>query len=57
MCAVCQADMQLVKKGHIMHAETAEKAAEVLMSCFRICAGDRYVDIHAARADEIVRPH
>jgi len=35
--------MQLLKKGHSKPGEMAEKAAEVLMGCFRICAGDRYV--------------
>ena len=35
--------MQLLKKGHGKPGEMAEKAAEVLMGCFRVCAGDRYV--------------
>lgn len=38
-----QADIQLLKKGHSKPGEMAEKAAEVLMGCFRICASDRYV--------------
>lgn len=34
------ADIQLLKKGHSKPGEMAEKAAEVLMGCFRICTGD-----------------
>ena len=41
--SVLQADIQLLKKGHSKPGEMAEKAAEVLMGCFRICASDRYV--------------
>jgi len=36
-----QADIQLLKKGHGKPGEMAEKAAEVLMGCFRVCASDR----------------
>ena len=41
--SLLQADIQLLKKGHSKPGEMAEKAAEVLMGCFRICAGDRYI--------------
>jgi len=41
--SMLQADIQLLKKGHSKPGEMAEKAANVLMDCFRICAGDRYV--------------
>jgi len=36
-----QADIQLLKKGYGKPGEMAEKAAEVLMGCFRVCASDR----------------
>ena len=38
-----QANVQLLRKGHSKPGEMVEKAAEVLMGCFRICASDRYV--------------
>jgi len=43
--ACLQADVQLLKKGHGKPGEMAEKAAEVLMGCFRVCAGDTYVTL------------
>ncbi|XP_006813509.1 PCI domain-containing protein 2-like [Saccoglossus kowalevskii] len=36
----CNADIQLSKKGRGKPGETLEKAAELLMSCFRVCASD-----------------
>ena len=36
-----QADQQLRRTGQGKMGDTLEKAAEVLMSCFRICASDR----------------
>ncbi|XP_063809192.1 PCI domain-containing protein 2 isoform X2 [Pseudophryne corroboree] len=35
-----QADLQLVKKGKGKIGDMLEKAAELLMSCFRVCASD-----------------
>lgn len=35
-----QADVQLSKKGKGKPGETLEKAAELLMGCFRVCASD-----------------
>lgn len=35
-----QADQQLVKKGRSKVGDMLEKAAELLMSCFRVCASD-----------------
>lgn len=35
-----QADQQLVKKGRSKAGDMLEKAAEVLMGCFRVCASD-----------------
>lgn len=35
-----QADQQLVKKGKSKVGDMLEKAAELLMSCFRVCASD-----------------
>jgi len=34
------ADSQLMQRGHGKPGETVEKAAEILMSCFRVCASD-----------------
>jgi len=34
------ADVQLAQRGHGKPGETLEKAAEVLMGCFRVCAND-----------------
>jgi len=36
-----QGDVQLLKRGHGKAGEMVEKAAEVLMGCFRVCASDR----------------
>ncbi|EPQ02354.1 PCI domain-containing protein 2 [Myotis brandtii] len=41
------ADQQLVKKGKSKVGDMLEKAAELLMSCFRVCASDT----HAGRED------
>ncbi len=38
-----QADIQMSKKGRGKPGETLEKAAELLMGCFRVCAADKYV--------------
>lgn len=47
-CVVCvclsvQAEQQLQKKNKGQPSEMLEKAAEHLMSCFRICASDKSV--------------
>ena len=39
-----QADKQLVEKGQGKPGDMLEKAAEVMMGCFRVCASDRLVD-------------
>lgn len=47
LCAVCfQAEQQLQKKGKGQPGEMLEKAAEQLMSCFRVCASDKSVHTH-----------
>ncbi|XP_017717264.1 PREDICTED: PCI domain-containing protein 2 isoform X2 [Rhinopithecus bieti] len=38
------ADQQLVKKGKSKVGDMLEKAAELLMSCFRVCASDTAID-------------
>lgn len=38
--ASCQADQQLAKKGKSKLGDMLEKAAELLMGCFRVCASD-----------------
>ena len=40
-----QADIQAVKKGKGKLGERMEKAADVLMGCFRVCASDKYVTL------------
>uniref|UniRef100_A0AAX7VAV0 PCI domain-containing protein 2 n=1 Tax=Astatotilapia calliptera TaxID=8154 RepID=A0AAX7VAV0_ASTCA len=40
------AEQQLQKKGKGQPSEMLEKAAEQLMSCFRVCASDKSVNIH-----------
>uniref|UniRef100_A0A8C4RKT8 PCI domain-containing protein 2 n=1 Tax=Erpetoichthys calabaricus TaxID=27687 RepID=A0A8C4RKT8_ERPCA len=42
---LCQADQQLAKKGKGKIGDMLEKAAEQLMSCFRICASDNRAGI------------
>lgn len=43
--SVCvQAEQQLQKKGKGQPGEMLEKAAEQLMSCFRVCASDKSVN-------------
>lgn len=39
-----QADKQLVEKGQGKPGDMLEKAAEVMMGCFRVCASDRLVE-------------
>lgn len=41
--ACFQAEQQLQKKGKGQPGEMLEKAAEQLMSCFRVCASDKSV--------------
>ena len=36
-----QADKQLARSGRGKPGQTLEKAAEVMMACFRVCAADR----------------
>lgn len=43
MCLCVQAEQQLQKKSKGQPSEMLEKAAEHLMSCFRICASDKSV--------------
>ena len=38
-----QADKQMTTKGKGKPGEALEKAAEVMMGCFRVCASDRFV--------------
>ena len=38
-----------MKKGRGKPGEMAEKAAEVLMACFRVCASDRYTFLAVSR--------
>lgn len=35
--------MELVPSGKAKPGEMLEKAADVIMSCFRVCVSDRYV--------------
>lgn len=42
-CVCLQAEQQLQKKSKGQPSEMLEKAAEHLMSCFRICASDKWV--------------
>lgn len=39
---IMQADVQAQKKGKGKAGERLEKAAELLMGCFRVCASDKY---------------
>ena len=39
-----QADVQAVKRNHGKPGERVEKAAELLMGCFRVCASDKWVN-------------
>ncbi|NWH77718.1 PCID2 protein, partial [Piaya cayana] len=43
------ADQQLVKKGKGKVGDTLEKAAELLMSCFRVCASDTRAGIEDSK--------
>ncbi|KAM4862285.1 PCI domain-containing protein 2 isoform X4 [Urocitellus parryii] len=45
------ADQQLVKKGKSKVGDMLEKAAELLMSCFRVCASDTAIDSSNLRDD------
>lgn len=40
-CMCAQAEQQLQKKGKGKVRDMLEKAAEQLMSCFRVCASDK----------------
>lgn len=40
-CLCVQAEQQLLKKGKGKVGDMLEKAAEQLMSCFRVCASDK----------------
>lgn len=42
-----QAEQQLQKKSKGQPGEMLEKAAEQLMSCFRVCASDKSVHSHS----------
>lgn len=42
-----QAEQQLQKKGKGQPGEMLEKAAEQLMSCFRVCASDKSVPLRS----------
>ncbi|MBV98602.1 PCI domain-containing protein 2, partial [Eschrichtius robustus] len=44
-----QADQQLVKKGKSKVGDMLEKAAELLMSCFRVCASDTRAGIEDSK--------
>lgn len=39
-----QADHKAVEQGTGKFGERLEKAAEMLMGCFRVCASDKYVE-------------
>ncbi|KAI8514204.1 PCI domain-containing protein 2 [Branchiostoma belcheri] len=43
------ADVQLVRKGKGKPGETLEKAADVLMGCFRVCASDSRSDLDVSK--------
>lgn len=45
MLLLTQADELLSKSGQGKAGETLERAAELMMGCFRVCAADRYVFI------------
>ncbi|EPQ19060.1 PCI domain-containing protein 2 [Myotis brandtii] len=45
------ADQQLVKKGKSKVGDMLEKAAELLMSCFRVCASDTAIDSSNLKED------
>uniref|UniRef100_A0A452DKE2 PCI domain-containing protein 2 n=1 Tax=Capra hircus TaxID=9925 RepID=A0A452DKE2_CAPHI len=47
--ASCQADQQLVKKGKSKVGDMLEKAAELLMGCFRVCASDTRAGIEDSK--------
>ena len=38
---ILKADIQLRKKGRGKEGETLEKAADLIMGCFRVCASDK----------------
>lgn len=46
VCVCVQAEQQLQKKSKGQPGEMLEKAAEQLMSCFRVCASDKSVHTH-----------
>ncbi|KAM7365841.1 hypothetical protein PAMP_016741 [Pampus punctatissimus] len=49
VCVCPQAEQQLQKKGKGQPSEMLEKAAEQLMSCFRVCASDNRAGIEDSK--------
>ena len=41
MILFSKADIQLRKRGRGKEGETLEKAADLIMGCFRVCASDK----------------